>query len=312
MNSFQYDYAVIGGDMRLACLAEELAADGNSICYYALSRPVKQISAADRFMAFSSLEAAMSSSKRIVCPIPFSKDQISLNQSSVKKNIPLKQISALLSAGQHFYAGCIPDEFRREALKKGVFAFDFMEDVSLSYFNTIATAEGILCEAIKISPINLHKSKCAVFGYGKCGRTLTDGLKGLSCHVSVAASPPEELAQAALAADEALHINTILSRIEEYDFIFNTIPAVILTRDVLRRMKPSAVILDIASAPGGVDFAAANELSVYAKSHPGLPGKYAPLSSARAMLASIQHFELPCGKNKECLAASIDAMRQSS
>lgn len=312
MNSFQYDYAVIGGDLRLSYLAGELAAKGCRVCHYALCHSLSQISAAERFMPAASLEAAVNSATCVVCPIPFSKDQVILNQSGIKKNIYLKQMIPLLSAGQHFFAGCIPDEFNKEASKKGVFVFDFMEDASLAYFNTIATAEGVLCEAIRFSPVNLHKSRCAVLGYGKCGRTLTNSLKGMSCHVSVAADPPEELAMAALLADEAMRINAALSGIEAYDFIFNTIPAVTLTRDVLLRVKPSAVILDIASAPGGVDFAAANELSVHAKSCPGLPGTYAPLSSAKAMLASIKNFELPCSRNKECLAASAAPMRQTS
>lgn len=32
--------------------------------------------------------------------------------------------------------------------------------------NAIATAEGAICEAIKMSPYNLHGSKCLVLGYG--------------------------------------------------------------------------------------------------------------------------------------------------
>ena len=163
-----------------------------------------------------------------------------------------------------------------------------MKDITLSQFNSIATAEGVICEAIRLSPKNLHSSKCAVFGYGTCGRTITDYLKRMYCSVSVAASPDAERAQAALTADEALDLKACFQSIGEYDFIFNTIPSIILTKDILSRTKPDAVILDIASYPGGIDFTAAKELLVTAMACPGLPGKYAPLSSAKAIRASIE------------------------
>ena len=57
------------------------------------------------------------------------------------------------------------------------------------------------------------------------------------------------------------------------------------------QVSPDTVILDIASSPGGVDFAAAKELSVTAAACPGLPGKYAPLSSAQAILACIKRIK---------------------
>ena len=74
----------------------------------------------------------------------------------------------------------------------------------------------------------------------------------------------------------------------DYDFIFNTIPALVLTAPLLKKMKPQVTIIDIASAPGGVDFAAASELNLCARLAPGLPGKYAPASSARAIKETIE------------------------
>lgn len=292
MDQFRYDYAMIGGDLRQVYLVEELAKKGRYVCAYALCQPVKHARLDDPFTASSSLEAAISRSGRILCPIPFSKDKVNLNQSFTKKNISLKQILSLLLPGQHFFAGCIPDDFRHAALKKGVLVFDFMEDKMFSYFNTVATAEGVICEAIKESPVNLHSSSCAVLGYGKCGRTLTDRLKRLFCRVTVAALPEEELAQASPVADEVFGFPAFFARIGTYDFIFNTIPAQILTKEVLAHVRKDTVILDIASSPGGADFAAAKELSLHIKSCPGLPGKYSPLSMARAIIESVQRHKM--------------------
>ena len=291
MNPFCYDYAVIGGDLRKIYLIEELAKENNNLCHYALCQPMQQTFPANQITAQTSIEAAITNSRHIICPIPLSKNSDTLNQSGIKRNIPLKQILSLLTPGQYFFAGCIPKTFRQEALKKDVFVFDFMKDSELSYFNTIATAEGVICEAIKASPMNLHKSRCAVLGYGKCGRILTDDLKRMFCYVTVVSSCKEELAQAVLSADDTLDLSSFFTHIGEYDFIFNTIPAIILTKETLTHVNPQTRILDIASAPGGVDFAAAKELHIPAVFCPGLPGKYAPLSSARAIFRCLYKYQ---------------------
>lgn len=288
MNQFRYDYAVIGGDLRQIYLLSELSKTTHALCHYALCQPPKQFFPTQHFTAMTSLETAAANSRHIICPIPLSKDSDLLNQSGIKKNIPLKQLLSLLTPGQCFFAGCIPDAFRQEALKKSVLVFDFMKDSELSYFNTIATAEGVICQAITASPMNLHKSRCAVLGYGKCGRILTDDLKRMFCYVTAVSSCKEELAQAALSADDAMDLKEFFTCIGEYHFIFNTIPSVILTKDILVHVNPQTRILDIASAPGGVDYAAAKELNIPAILCPGLPGKYAPLSSAQAILRCIE------------------------
>lgn len=288
MNQFRYDYAVIGGDLRQIYLLSELSKTTHALCHYALCQPPKQFFPTQHFTAMTSLETAAANSRHIICPIPLSKDSDLLNQSGVKKNIPLKQLLSLLTPEQCFFAGCIPDAFHQEALKKSVLVFDFMKDSELSYFNTIATAEGVICQAITASPMNLHKSRCAVLGYGKCGRILTDDLKRMFCYVTAVSSCKEELAQAALSADDAMDLKEFFTCIGEYYFIFNTIPSVILTKDILVHVNPQTRILDIASAPGGVDYAAAKELNIPAILCPGLPGKYAPLSSAQAILRCIE------------------------
>lgn len=294
MKSFCYDYAVIGGDLRQVYLARELAEENLKICCYALCQSIEPpcpVGDNPKTVSCVSLEEACGSSAAIICPIPFSKDGTSLNQNTAGEKIPMNQILSQLKSQQIFFAGNIPDGFQISALRKGVRVFDCMQDITLAYFNSIATAEGVICEAMKNSPKNLHHSKCAVLGYGKCGRTLADYLKRMFCHVTVAAAPKIELAEALLVTDEVMELAEFIRNPGEYDFIFNTIPARVLTKDVLLHLEPSVMILDIASYPGGVDFDAAKELSIKAMSCPGIPGRYAPLSSARAIRECIKRLE---------------------
>lgn len=287
---YKYDYAVIGGDMRQVYLAEELIRCKNHICHFALcDSPDKHCFSDISFVtAASSVEEACNLSAYIVVPIPLCRNGSFINQNAFDEHISVDLIFSNLKAGQSLFGGCIPEEQKASALKKGVRVFDLMEDSSLSYFNTIATAEGAICEAIQKSPRNLHHSSCAILGYGKCGRTLCQYLKGMSCRTYVAARREESRAQSALISDETGTIEEFASHAGEFDFIFNTIPAAVITCGILKKVKPSVTIIDIASAPGGVDFKAAQKLGLTASLCPGLPGKYAPASSAMVIKETIE------------------------
>ena len=60
---------------------------------------------------------------------------------------------------------------------------------------------------------------------------------------------------------------------EKFDFIFNTIPAVILDGAKLNRIKKECLIIDLASKPGGVDFITARSMGVSVEWALGLPRK---------------------------------------
>ena len=68
-----------------------------------------------------------------------------------------------------------------------------MDDVAI--YNAIATAEGAIMEAIKMQPINLHKSRCLVLGYGRCAKVLAAKLKGMDAQVTVPEIKQQEVLQ---------------------------------------------------------------------------------------------------------------------
>lgn len=285
-----YDYAVIGGDMRQVYLAEELAHHQNRIIHYALMvmPDERRCSDASLVVAASSLKEAVNSSTRIICPIPLSKNGVHLNQNVLEEDLLIDSLLDSLKTGQSFFAGCISEKFETNAMENGIAVYDLMKNEELALYNTLATAEGAICEAILRSPQNLHHSQCAVLGYGKCGSTLVNYLKGMFCYVCVCSSQDRELAMASTIADRSVKLTDLQKYAGEFDFVFNTIPAKILTAEILNLMKASVTIIDISSAPGGVDYAESRHLNINATLCPGLPGKYAPASSAKAVKATIE------------------------
>ena len=75
-----------------------------------------------------------------------------------------------------------------------------------------------------------------------------------------------------------------LKQIMNYaDIVFNTVPSLVLTRDILQHARQETVIIDLASQPGGTDFEAANMFGIKAILAPGLPGKVAPVSAGKIL-----------------------------
>ena len=163
---YHYDYTVIGGDMRQVYLTEELAKSSGRICHFALCGvPDERLfSGAASVTAAASLKEACGLSPCIIGPIPLCRNGSFLNQTAFPDPIPIDLLFSGLRPGQALFGGCIFPGQQTVLQEKGVRAFDLMEDLTFSYYNTIATAEGAICEAIRQSPRNLRHSDCAAPG----------------------------------------------------------------------------------------------------------------------------------------------------
>lgn len=205
--------------------------------------------------------------------------------------------SEVMKKGQKIYGGLFPEEFVQLCKKKGVVLFDYMKENTIAIKNAVATAEGAIAEAIINSKINLHGSQCLVMGFGRCGEILADKLRGLNCNVTVMARNEEKMARAIAYGYHvkpcgSMEEHGLLKEKEEcYQFIFNTVPALIADRGFLKEQKNTVTIIDIASAPGGVDYEACKELGIMVRNCPGLPGKYAPKTSAYILAEAVMNRE---------------------
>lgn len=80
-----------------------------------------------------------------------------------------------------------------------------------------------------------------------------------------------------------LPLKRLRHEIRHFEYLFNTIPALVLREDCLLAANSETLIIDIASGAGGVDYEAATRLGIPALHCPGLPGKYAAQSSAERL-----------------------------
>ena len=95
---------------------------------------------------------------------------------------------------------------------------------------------------------------------------------------------PEQRANARCSGCRAAALTALPALLPGFDAVINTIPAPVLPRALLQKLPAGALIIDLASLPGGTDFAAAEELGLHAEHALALPGRCAP-QTAGALIA---------------------------
>lgn len=273
----KYDIAIIGGDKRTACMAQIFPKKGLRVTTYGIVNTPKILPG-----RASSFQEALDSAKILVFGIPFQQN----DSVFFEKNMPpvtLTELQRCLRKHHRVFGGVIPENFKKLCEKREIGCYDFMKDESLTIYNAIATAEGAVTEALLHRDTNLHHSRCLVLGYGRCGTVLADKLRGLHARVTVCCADTKELAKADSLGMDILPLSLLRHEIRHFEYLFNTIPAIILREDCLLAANTESLIIDIASGAGGVDYEAARRLGIPAFHCPGLPGKYASQSSAERL-----------------------------
>lgn len=186
------------------------------------------------------------------------------------------------------FTGTAHPQFRRRCLVRGIRLIELFERDDVAIYNSIPTAEGAVMMAIQETEITLHGARCLVLGMGRTGFTLAALLQAMGADVSVGVRRPDQFARAAERGWKPFHTDDLAGKVSGIDLLFNTIPTMIVTAQIIVRMPVSAVMIDLASKPGGIDFRFAERRGIKARLAPGLPGIVAPVTAGR-ILANCMH-----------------------
>ena len=118
-------------------------------------------------------------------------------------------------------------------------------------------------------------------------RAAKPGALALGARVTLAARSPAQRAHAQSLGMPAVPLTRLPALAPGFDTVVNTVPAPVLTREVLAQLPPSALIVDLASRPGGTDFAAAAQLGHTALHALRLPALCAPDSAGEAVAQTV-------------------------
>ena len=272
---------VAGGDPRQAALAGLLADEGHSVHTYALEQG-----------AGMKCERSMAGADRadcVVLPLPAAGPDGKLNAPLSAESHDVTEVLDALRPGQLVCAGMAGEELNAMAEERDLVLRDYFAREELAVLNAIPTAEGAIQIAMEELPITLHDARVLVIGFGRLGRALAPRLRALGAKVWVSARRYEQRAAAegmGLGSEGVDHLPDWLC---SYDLVFNTVPSQVLGVEELAALKEGALVVDLASRPGGVDMEAAAALGVRVIWALSLPGKVAPVTSGRYIKDTVYH-----------------------
>ncbi len=270
-------FAVIGGDYRYKYLSELLKDDGYGVNVYG-----------NKYCNDDGFECTMKNADIVIGPIPLSKDNVNMYMDDCR-SITLEELTDSMARYgiKNIICGVIDSGMRRKFSASNIAAYDLFDMEEVAIQNAVPTAEGAVMTAIQESNRVIFGSSVIVIGCGRCGRILANMLKGIGAEVSVTFRKKSDWAYINAFGMTAVDIKFLESSVNKYDFIFNTAPAMVLNGEILKRVKKDCIIIDLAQAPGGVDYSYARELNIKALYCPGLPGRIAPYTAAEILRSAI-------------------------
>lgn len=238
--------AVIGGDMRHLMLAQLLSQSGYNVSIYGMNNDtVHSLDLIERLDELPQFDS-------VILPMPVTQDGIHINAPAVNFGIGLDDVMDSVSCGTIVLGGKLPVDLVEKY--KQLSFYDYLEREDFAIKNSVATAEGALALAINETPRTIWKSRCLVTGFGRISKTLVRMLLSLGASVDVCARKCSDRAWCETLSCGAFDICGLTNRIKNYDLIFNTIPSTIINYDILKNVDKNALIIDLASKPGGADF----------------------------------------------------------
>lgn len=266
--------SIIGGDLRIVKLSEMLVDEGAEVFTYGLEM-------ADNVETkkCKTLQETVNLSDIVIGPIPLTSNGETINSPFSKEKVNVKDLMKLL-ANKIFIAGSIKSDMYDLAKENNVQIIDILKREELSVLNAVSTAEGAIKVAIEETPKNLHGSNILVLGFGRIGKILAHMLSGLGAKVACEARKNSDLAWIKAYGYEPIPLPELNQNLEKYDIIINTIPYMVLDKDALENVKKDALVIDLASNPGGVDRVAVKERQIKFVWALSLPGKISPVTSA--------------------------------
>lgn len=276
--------AVIGGDLREKFLLRRLLVAGAKVTV--VGSPFREVPLALRIV--NCLEDAFREAEVIIAPVVGIDEDGLLKASFLDEPLVLTpELMSQIPSRVLFLIGTANESLRAAAQESG---FNLVEIAKLEEFacrNAVPTAEGAVQLALENLPFTINEAEMLVLGFGRVGKAVAKLLSAMGARVTVAARKESQRQEAESLGCESLDLRLLAGRIGRYRAVFNTVPAPVLDKPRLSALTPGSLIIDLASFPGGTDFAEASKLKLKAVLASGLPGKTAPESAGKILSEAV-------------------------
>lgn len=276
-------YLIMGGDERIAELAEIFVQKKYIVSSYGIKKSV--ISKAIR--EYENIDKAIEDNDIIIGPIPFAVRENILNSKYFEVPIAIDCLLGKIAKNKILFGGAFNKNTKDIIKNYDIKYFDYNEDESFQIFNAIATAEGTIGIVINETNKTIFNSNILILGYGRIGKILSKYLKALGANTFVEARKDSDLTWIYTDKLVPIYIEDLKLNIDKMDIIINTIPSLIINKQIANEINKNALVIDLASKPGGIDFEYCKARGIKTIQALGIPGKTAYKSAANYIFDTI-------------------------
>ncbi len=274
-----------GGDRRFSILSQKLSAlEEVSVYSYAQGTPDSAQVKKPRHL--SSLSELPDAPDILLLPIPLTRSGETLPTPLEEKREPtlLSDLFPLCKDSTHIYGGLTKagEPFVKAAVQYGLTFTDYLTDEPFALLNADATAEAAIGLAIDFLPITLRGAHVLVTGGGRIAKSLVRLLTAFGAEVTAGVRSEKQRCELSLLGAKTIPLSLLSDSgiLSEVRLVFNTIPAAVFGRKELLKTAPEALLVELASEPGGFEREALRVSGRFILRALSLPGKTAPESSA--------------------------------
>ncbi len=269
---------IIGGDKRQRYLKEFLIEKGYDVSSYGLF---------DWNEDADKLKDIIGEDSVIILPLPATRNDKTIVMPFSKREITIDRLMSLLGKGNMVFGGIIKGELLSRLRETDISFVDYYDNEFIEK-NAVLTAFGTLKILLEHIDFALPLGKYAITGYGRVARETASLLTALCCDVTVFARNASQLDDAMIKGCKAEHLNQLPIKAYDFDIVINTVPSHIVDEDAIKNMKKSCKIIELASAPYGLDFEIARNNSIDVVKAFSLPGKYTPKTAGEIIGRKIE------------------------
>jgi dipicolinate synthase subunit A len=218
-------------------------------------------------------------SDTVILPVPVTRNGF-LNAPLCKEELCENDLVDLLPENSTVFGGMPTDFLMKKCEEKGIRFTDYYKDEILLEKNALFTAEAVHF-VLNENGLSEKDGNIFILGYGRTGKAIADVISSRGGNVTVVTGKDR------IDKYRFIHFNSLSDNLQNAYLVINTVPSTVLGETQLSSLKTDAVIIEIASAPYGVDFEAAKRLGIKVIKAPSLPGKYFPKEAGEAIAQTI-------------------------
>lgn len=257
---------IIGGDKRQRYLKDYLIEKGYNISSYGLF---------DWDDDTDRLKSMIGEDSVIILPLPATRNDKTIVMPFSKREISIDRLMSLLGKNNIVFGGIIKGELLSRLRETDIPFVDYYDNEFIEK-NAVLTAFGALKILLEHIDFALPLGKYAITGYGRVAKETASLLTSLSCDVTVFARNSSQRDDAMIKGCKAEPLTQLPLQSDKFDIVINTVPSNVINEDAICNMKKNCKIIELASAPYGLDFDLARNHSVDVVKAFSLPGKYTP------------------------------------